>query len=102
VRIAGYRTGSESCLIKRFGASSEAFMTVMFHVEAFCVVTMHSAVVGYRHFTLKMEAAWSFETLVSYHNTIRCHNPEDLDLKRALVLVVYLRVLPPDNSVTYH
>jgi hypothetical protein len=34
-------------------------------------------------FTLKMEAAWSFETLISYHkttNTTKHHNPEDLDL----------------------
>jgi hypothetical protein len=31
------------------------------------------------HFTLKMEAAWTFETLISYH-TKRCHNPEDLGL----------------------
>jgi hypothetical protein len=32
-------------------------------------------------FTLKKEAAWSSETLVSYRSTIGRHNPEDLDLK---------------------
>jgi len=31
--------------------------------------------------TLKMEAARSSETLVSYRNTTRHHNSEDLDLK---------------------
>jgi len=32
------------------------------------------------HFTLKIEVAWSSETLVSYHNTTQHHNPENLDL----------------------
>jgi hypothetical protein len=32
------------------------------------------------HFTLKLEVAWSFEMLVSYHITVWRHNPENYDL----------------------
>jgi len=65
-------------------ASFEAFTAVMFQVEVFWVVTSCCVVLCcvvlcripmFQSSTLKMEAAWTSETFVSYHN------PEDLKLE---------------------
>jgi hypothetical protein len=64
---------------------------LLLQVEVFRVVTPCSVVIVYQlfrsscclHVQSEMKkAAWTSETLVSYHNITRRHNPEDLDLKK--------------------
>jgi hypothetical protein len=65
-------------LVKQRGDFTFSFYLALkmeIQVVVFLAVTPCSDAVG--HFTLKMQAAKSSETLVSYHITTRRHDPED-------------------------
>jgi hypothetical protein len=56
---------------------------------------------------MKTEAAWSFKTLVFYHNTIQYHNPEDHEpsLPKNILtalLNVYTMLITHKNIVKYY
>jgi hypothetical protein len=80
-RIFRYRLSPETFRYATYIMGNSRFLNTKcgFHISRIVVKSPSSGEAS--HFNLKMEAAWSSETSVSYQSTTRRHNPEDLDLK---------------------
>jgi hypothetical protein len=61
-------------------ASSEAFMAVMIRVLLHCDNVRCCGRMSTFQESMLPPSSWTYEMLVSYHNTTRRHNTEDLDL----------------------
>jgi len=73
-------------------------------------VTPCNVVLGYERFRgpcclhlpceVKMEAAWTSETLLSHYKTTQCHNPEDMDLNKMLYICHYSMQADREMNIT--